>query len=206
MLTRFIALANMALQFLQAKHVFTGTKSPSRQGEATMIKEVINETTASIELKLHKLYFKMAVGLLAVGVLGYGVVRLIWYIENYLLLNYGQNFAIWFVAGIVVVTALAMVYGKYAMDKVSIEKKKLNREKAELEAAMEAEEPGFFAAPEKILHQAFVGFLDGFQKPIRRRLEIPAGQSLSDVGRSDDLEYRQHIEALKLDNLRGTSH
>lgn len=206
MLTRFIAIADVVIQYLQAKHVFTDTRKTSGQSEATMIKEVINETTASIELKLHNLYFKLALGLVAVGVLAYGVVRLIWHFESYLFLNYGQNFAVWFIAGIVVVTALAMVYGKYMMDRASKEKKKFNQEKADHESALEAAEPGFFAMPERLLHQVFVGFIDGFQKPRQRHREVPTGNSLSDVGRVDDLEYRQHVETLKLDHLRSASH
>ena len=88
MMTRFIALANFLLQFTQVKQVIKkvliGTTDSFQKNEATMIKDVISETTASIELKLNKLYFKLALGLVMVGVLAYGVIRLIWYFESYL--------------------------------------------------------------------------------------------------------------------------
>lgn len=183
MLTRIFAITKILIQYLQAKHVFAGAKGSPQKSETMIIKDVISETTEAIELKLHKLYFKFALGLVAVGLLAYGVIRLIWYFENYLLLNYGQNSAVWFVAGLLAVTALGMVYGKFLMDKLSHEKKKLNQKNADREAALEAAEPGFFATPEKVLHQLFVGFLDGFHKPTRQSLQIEnqASRTLTDV-------------------------
>ena len=212
MMTRFIALANFLLQFTQVKQVIKkvliGTTDSFQKNEATMIKDVISETTASIELKLNKLYFKLALGLVMVGVLAYGVIRLIWYFESYLSLNYGENYAILLLTVIVAAVSLQMIYAKYVMDKDSRDKRELNLENVQRDATLLQHEPGIFAAPEKLLHQAVLGFLDGFTNSNRKmaQLQLSTEDSTAKQIRNTNIKHQYPFESLQLDHLSGARH
>ena len=101
-MSRIVAFLNFLLQMSS-----TGSNS-----NAPLMKDVISDTTEAFEKKLNHLIFKLAIGLMLIGVLTYAVIRLIWYLEGYLFLNYGENYAVLLLFGIAALFVIPIIFQK----------------------------------------------------------------------------------------------
>lgn len=154
----------LVLQFLKTNHFFSNQEPSQPNKGKTMIKDIIEETTISIESKITGLFFSLLAGLTITAVLAYGVIKLIWYFEGYLLLNYGTSYAVFFICAVVAIAVAPLVYTKYYYSAKAEELEHQRKVATELVHAPQRGGLGdIMAMPEKIMHQAFMGFLDGLR-------------------------------------------
>ncbi len=173
-MNRLITLASFVLQIIPLKNFLKGSEDPQQKKDSTMIKDVIEQAATSFELKLKKLSFQLASFLILLSVLAYSVIRLIWHLETYLMQSYGENFARTLLGLIVIVLSSQMIYAYFSLNKVIHQKQGDLIEKNLIESESFLPKSNFRSFPEKVLHQAVIGFMKGFKKtPTKPRTVAP---------------------------------
>lgn len=198
----------IGLQFLQAKKFFNKRHHNTQPNKGTtMIKDIIDETTASIESKLTGMIFGIAAGLTITAVLAYAVIKLIWYFESYLALNYGTEYAIFFVIGIVAVALAPLIYVK-AHYAAIVARNQLKAAEKDIQPKHQSGLGDVLAVPEKIVQQAFMGFLDGLatrRAKSRSVLQDAYGNVETDDRDVMNRDFRPANHELNIERLRTTA-
>jgi hypothetical protein len=128
----------------------------------TMFKAIINEAKASIESKMTGFFLILFAGLTLTAILSYGLIKLIWYFEAYLVLNYGLIYAVSFVGVVVVLSAVPFLFIKYGPSGELDHEVVSNNDQSAPSQPVEIIEE-VMALPDKILYQAFTGFMQGLR-------------------------------------------